>query len=205
MRCLTLMAALVLILAAVGCGGGKSPSRGSGQGGSTGGQTASLPSGCQPSQVRAVLEGFFGAVGSGEAAVARYLVPQRELVGFTVYVDEGSGRTRLRGESAGEIYADLARVIGRSDEPELLGAEVGPVGPLAHDSRYAISKRSTAGVEFVLKIGPRSITGKAGISCRDGAFYSAAMGVEEGLSRRRVCGAPIDLRARLPRVCEIHA
>jgi hypothetical protein len=122
------------------------------------------------------------------------------LIRFTIST---AGQVRgSRGEDRNPM-AIANRLIGLTAGRGfwLLGAQVGPRGPFAGDTRYDVPRGSTAGVEVVFSLGERSVSGKVGIDCGTGRLYVAAMGLDRGLRTQQMCGQPLRLRARRPVVC----
>ena len=163
-----------------------------------------LPEGCRAPQVKTLFSGFLGAINRGDRAVAlRYVAPNPELVGFFFGIGRGAHAKRIDARTPDAVYRAFT-TIGRGERFRLLRGAVGAVGPFAHDTRYPeLHSLSTAGIDFVLGVGSRSASGKAGIDCGSGRMYLMPLSVGPGLvpPKQRVCGGLVRLDATRPVVC----
>lgn len=209
--CLVLASVLLsLAVVAVGCGGGqtahsngtsKPTEQSRGPSPATRPTATRLPQGCRPPQVRTLFDGFLGAINSGNRTAAlRYIAPQPELMGFTIY----RGRRADAGFEArtpSAVYGGFARLVRTGGRLSLLRGAVGRVGPFVTERRGPTAQDPTAGVDFVVGLGSRSAAGKAGINCTSGRFYVGAMDVIRGIQKEQLCGGYVHLHAGRPVVC----
>jgi len=165
---------------------------------------AYLPEGCRPADVKNLIGGFLGAVNRGDRSAAlRYVAPQPELIGVFFAIGRGADAKRIDARTPEAVYRAM-RGIGAGERFHLLRAIVGPVGPFAHDTRYPeLDSVVTAGVDFVLGVGSRSASGKAGIDCTSRRIYMMPVSVGRGLvpPRQQFCGGYVRLHASKPVVC----
>ena len=197
-RLTALAGALALCIA--GCGSHSENSSGP----TTSQSVADLPEGCQTADVKGLFDGFLGAVNRGDRnAALTYVAPQPELIGVFIAIGRGADAKRIEARTPAAVY-EAFRTIGRGERFSLLRAAVGPVGPFARDTRYPeLHSVVTAGVDFVLGVGSRSASGKAGIDCTSRRIYMMPVSVGRGLvpPRQRICGGYVHLHASKPVVC----
>jgi hypothetical protein len=165
---------------------------------------AHLPEGCQPARVESLLDGFLGGLNRDDRGAAiRYVAPNPELIGFFVARGRGADPEPVEARTPAEAYRALQDVRG-NDAFTILGAMVGPGAPLAGDTRYpGLDGRSLAGFDFVLGLGERTATGKAGFDCATGRIYLMPVSVARGLRPpgQQLCGTRLRLESSEPAVC----
>ena len=164
---------------------------------------AHLREGCQPVHVQGLLEGFLGAINRDDSEGAlRYVATNPELIGFFVSSGRGADAETVEARTPAAAYQALARIRG-GDRFTVLGAAVGAVAPLAYDDRYPELDGPRAGVDFILGLGSRTASGKAGINCASRRIYVMPVSVVRGLHQpgQRVCGRTVAIGAREPAVC----
>lgn len=200
---LGLLAACSVALALVAC----ADDQRSGTGGSSSGdhevaREEPLPRGCQPAEVASLLSGFASAVAErrqGEAL--RYIATGPGFVTMTIYHGQVAGANRVDSSTAGAAYRNLVAAFGEVEDPQVLSTVVGPVAPLEGDRRGPQGSNPTAGAEFVIGLGGRSLSGKIGVDCATGQIFVGAMNVRKGLIPQKACGSYVRLKAKRPLIC----
>ena len=161
-----------------------------------------MPGGCAAGQVQARLNGFLGAVNSGNTAkAAGYIAPPSQLEGVTIYYGRGAQAGRFTARTPRRGYAGFARLVEGGGHLVLLAGMAGSPGPFAPEHRRATGENATAGVQFVLGLGGLTASGKFGIDCATGQFYEWVMDVVHGVQREKLCGRYVQLHARKPLFC----
>ena len=97
--------------------------------------------------------------------------------------------------------ATLAATFSGAAEPQVLSAVVGPVAPLQEGRAGPQGDNPTAGAEFVIGLGERSLSGKIGVDCATRQIFVGAMNVRKGLTPQKACGSYVRLDARRPLIC----
>ena len=127
-------------------------------------------------------------------------------MGFALYKGNGPGADKFESARRAAIYARLTELVHPDDRPRLLAAEVGAGGPRPGNRRRGPSADvPTAGIQFSVALGQRSVVGKAGIICGSGRFYVAAINARRGLTKQQACGEYVHLVSRKPVVCAVGA
>jgi hypothetical protein len=208
------MGVLILMLAA--CGGGEgggteptekvSPMRGTQESAveRTEGGDGGLSAGCRPRQVANLVISLGTAVAEGRRDVAiGYLSKGKGFVELTIYHGKEPGAGRVDSHTPAAAYDNFINTFGSVENPVLLGSAVAPVGPFEWLRKGAEGDDPTAGVEFALRLGARSLTGKIGIDCATETIYAGAMDASPGLRPRTMCGGLLSMEADRPKICAI--
>ncbi len=193
---------LVLALAACGSDSGEGSSSSS----DSSRTAVQLPVGCRPASVKQLLGGFLSAINRADRGTAvTYVAPNPELIGFFIALGRSAQAKRIEARTPQAVYAAFRR-IADGERFSVLRAAVGSVGPFARDTRHPeLRGRSTAGVDFVLGLGSRTASGKAGIDCGTGRIYLMPVSIVRGLhpARQQLCGGYVRLDADKPVVCAL--
>lgn len=164
--------------------------------------TAAWPQGCRPQELAQRLNALFQAAGRGRVGEGlEYIESGAGLSTVAVYYGIGASAARADPDTPKAIYEALSKAVGAPSEPRLLAAAVGSNAPESIERAGANRGNPTAGVEFVVASGERSISGKVGFDCRTGRVYVGALNARKGLERQQLCGAYIRLDARRPEIC----
>ena len=130
-----------------------------------------------------------------------YLSKGESFVVVTIYHGKEPGAGRVDSRTPAAAYDNFINTFGAVENPVLIGSVIGPVAPLAGLRGGAEGDNSTAGVEFAIRLGARSMTGKIGIDCATGTIYLGAMDIRPGLRPRKMCGGWLSLEADRPKIC----
>jgi hypothetical protein len=198
-KTLSSLAAAIALLLVTGCGSGGTDS------GPAAGKDGSLPAGCAPDEVRALLVGFADSVEAGDrAAVAARLSPPPKLVRLSLYAEGAPAIARVDERRPTAIAARLVALLG-GRQLRLLAVQVGPTGPFEADTRYDVQPGPSAGADLVFVSGSRSLSGKVGIDCAAGKLYVAALSLQRGMHALQLCGEPIARDREEPLACAYPA
>ena len=94
-----------------------------------------------------------------------YLSHGSGFVVVTVYKGPKPGEGRVDShtpEAAYRILVGTFDAYAGEEAPALLGSVVGPIGPLRNTRRGPTRHDPTAGAEFVIRLGARTLSGKVG-------------------------------------------
>lgn len=161
-----------------------------------------LPRGCSPQQTATLLTGLATAVADRRREKALgYISIGSGFVVITIYRGESPGAGRVDSRTPNDAYKNLVDAFGDVEAPKLLASVVGAVAPLEGARRGSDKDNPTAGVEFVIGLDGRSLSGKIGVDCTQGRIYLGAMNVRSGLRRQKACGSYVRLYADRPLVC----
>lgn len=165
-------------------------------------EDSSLPPGCDPHEAAHILSGLASAVAERRREKALgYISAGPEFVVMTMYRGDRPGADRVDSRTPSDAYRNLVDVFGGAKAPRLLASVVGAVAPLEGDRRGPGRNNPTAGVEFVIGLAGRSLSGKVGIDCAQSRIYLGAMNVRPGLRRQKACGRYVRLHADRPLIC----
>jgi hypothetical protein len=125
------------------------------------------------------------------------------FVQITIYHGKAPGAGRVDSPTPAAAYENFINTFGPVENPVLLGSAVAPVGPFEWLRKGAEGDDPTAGVEFALRLGARSLTGKIGIDCATGTIYAGAMDARRGLRPLTMCGDLLSMEADRPKICAL--
>lgn len=198
------LTAIVFLMGAgmVGCGTNGASGERAQTAISTATEEGALPPGCSPPEVADLLSGLSAAVADRRREEAlSYLSTGPGFVVMTIYHGKSPGVGRVDSRTPDAAYKNLVDTFGDVEAPKLLASVVGAVAPLEGTRRGSSKNNPTAGVEFVVGLDRRSLSGKAGVDCRQGRIYLGAMNVKPGVRRQKACGSYVRLYADRPLIC----
>jgi hypothetical protein len=130
-----------------------------------------------------------------------YIATGPGFVVMTIYRGDSPGADQVDSRTPDDAYRNLADAFGEVEAPKLLASVVGAVAPLEGARRGPDKDNPTAGVDFVIGLEGRSLSGRIGLDWAQGRIYLGAMNVRPGLRRQAACGSHVRLRADRPLIC----